>query len=115
MAIEVLVTAEFKGWWEGLSEEEQTSVAIVIELLEDFGVTLKFPHSSSITTSQKLRELRIQHAGQPYRVLYAFDPQRNAVLLLGGNKTGDDRWYEKNVTKAEKIFAAYLEETRQTE
>jgi hypothetical protein len=113
MAIEVLVTAEFKEWWDGLSEGEQTSVAIVIEMLEDFGVTLKFPHSSGITTSQKLRELRIQHAGQPYRVLYAFDPKRNAVLLLGGNKTGDDRWYETHVPKAEKLFAAYLEETGQ--
>lgn len=46
---------------------------------------LPFPYSS-IARSKKLRELRIQHAGQPHRVLYAFDPKRNAVLLLGGNK-----------------------------
>ena len=114
MVVEVLVTAEFRAWWEELSEQEQVSVGIVIELLEDHGVTLRFPHSSGITTSQKLRELRVQHAGQPYRVLYAFDPKRNAVLLLGGNKTGDDRWYETNVPKAEKLFAEYLKETEQS-
>jgi len=57
--------------------------------------------------------LRIQHAGQPYRVLYAFDPSRNAVLLLGGKKTDQERWYEKNIPVAEQIFDAYLRETGQ--
>jgi len=51
-----------------------------------------------------MRELRIQHAGRPYRVLYAFDPRRVAILLLGGDKTGDDRWYEKHVALADKIM-----------
>ncbi|HEY0264041.1 MAG TPA: type II toxin-antitoxin system RelE/ParE family toxin [Granulicella sp.] len=68
-----------------------------------------------MTSSAKLRELWIQHAGQPYRVLYAFDPKRNAVLLLGGNKTGDDRWYDTHVPKAEKLLMAYLKESGQRE
>jgi len=42
-----------------------------------------------------MRELRVQHQGRPYRVLYIFAPRRVALLLLGGDKTGDDRWYEK--------------------
>jgi hypothetical protein len=41
-----------------------------------------------------MRELRVQHQGRPYRVLYAFDPRRAAILLIGGDKTGNDRWYE---------------------
>ena len=56
-----------------------------------------------------MRELRIQHAGRPYRVLYAFDPRRVAILLIGGDKTGDDRWYEKNVPIADKTYEAHLE------
>lgn len=60
-----------------------------------------------------MRELRIQHGGEPYRVLYIFDPRRNAVLLIGGNKTGDDRWYEVYVPKADKICRQYLRETGQ--
>jgi hypothetical protein len=55
-----------------------------------------------------MRELRIQHAGRPYRILYAFDPIRQAVLLMGGDKTGDDRWYEKAIRLADKLFAEYL-------
>jgi hypothetical protein len=88
-------------------------VGLAVEMLEEFGVLLGFPQSSSIHGSKKLRELRIQYAGEPYRVLYAFDPERNAVLLLGGRKTGKGRWYETNVPRAERIFADYLKETRQ--
>ncbi len=115
MATEVIITAEFENWWDGLAIEEQKSVAVVVAMLEERGVTLPFPYSSGITGSTKLRELRVQHAGKPYRVLYAFDPKRNAVLLLGGNKTGDDRWYDTHVPKAEKLFTAYLKESGQSE
>ena len=48
-----------------------------------------------------MRELRIQHEGRPYRVLYAFDPRRSAILVLGGDKTGNDRWYEEQVPVAD--------------
>jgi hypothetical protein len=46
----------------------------------------------------------------PTRVLYIFDPRRVALLLLGGDKTGDDRWYEKNVPLADQIYDNYLAE-----
>ena len=57
-----------------------------------------------------MRELRIQHQGRPLRVLYAFDPIRNAVLLLGGEKTGDPRWYEREVPKADRLLDTYLKD-----
>ncbi len=57
-----------------------------------------------------MRELRVQHQGRPYRVLYIFDPRRVALLLLGGDKTGDDRWYEKNVSLADRLYDHYLAE-----
>ena len=56
-----------------------------------------------------MRELRIQHQGRPYRVLYAFDPRRVAILLLGGDKTGNDRWYEKFVPEADRRYDEHLE------
>jgi hypothetical protein len=115
MATEVIITADFETWWDGLAIEEQKSVAVVVAMLEERGPTLPFPYSSGITGSTKLRELRIQHAGKPYRILYAFDPKRNAILLLGGKKTGTGRWYEKHVPKAEKLLTAYLKETGQAE
>ena len=86
-------TDEFGAWWNSLTETEQESVDVSVRLLEAMGPQLPFPHSSSVKTSKygQMRELRIQHAGRPYRVLYAFDPRRAAILLIGGDKTGNDR------------------------
>jgi len=57
-----------------------------------------------------MRELRVQHQGRPYRVLYVFDPRRVAILLLGGDKAGDDRWYQRNVPLADRLYDNYLAE-----
>lgn len=112
MAWEVEVTEEFKAWWNGLNEAEQVSVSTAVGLLIEEGPNLSFPHSSKINASRHsaMRELRVQHQGRPYRVLYIFDPRRTAILLLGGDKTGDDRWYEKNVPYADRIYEQYLKE-----
>ena len=87
--VEVVVTDEFAAWYEPLTLEEQESIERVVDRLVELGVALGFPYSSQIKGSPiGLRELRIQHQGRPYRVLYAFDPKRQAVLLVGGDKTG---------------------------
>ena len=106
MSWEVEYTDEFGAWWEALTDAEQTSIAAVVGLLEDEGAQLGYPHSSGITSSRHrhMRELRIRHQGRPYRVLYAFDPRRAAILLLGGDKTGNDRWYEEFVPVADKLY-----------
>lgn len=114
MAWEIEVTDEFNAWWDGLSEDEQKSVGTAVELLAESGPSLQSPRSTKITTSRHagMRELRIQHQGHPYRVLYIFDPRRVGILLLGGDKTGDDRWYEKNVPLADRIYDELLQEIR---
>lgn len=111
MTWDVEYTDEFGDWWHGLSEAEQESVAHSIGLLEALGPNLGYPHSSGINGSKHshMRELRIQHMGEPYRVLYAFDPVRNAVLLIGGNKAGDDRWYDRFIPVADRLYDDHLE------
>jgi len=83
MKWEIEYTDEFGQWWDGLTEGEQESVRATVKMLANFGPQLRFPHSSDITTSRhgNMRELRIQHRGRPYRILYAFDPRRCAILL----------------------------------
>jgi hypothetical protein len=109
---EVVFTDEFENWWNGLSEAEQISVNATVLLLESQGVALGYPHSSKISASRHshMRELRIQHEGRPYRVLYAFDPKREALLLIGGDKTGNDRWYEVFVPIADRLYEEHLKE-----
>jgi hypothetical protein len=57
-----------------------------------------------------MRELRIQHEGRPYRVLYAFDPRRVGILLLGGDKTGNPRGYQEYIPKADELYRRHLRE-----
>lgn len=110
MAWEVEFTDEFGDWWNSLSETEQEDIAASVGILQEKGATLGFPHSSGIAASKHggMRELRIQHQGRPYRVLYAFDPRRAAILLIGGDKTGNNRWYEEFVPVADKLFDKHL-------
>jgi hypothetical protein len=103
-------TDEFGVWWDRLSAAEQESVAASVGLLERLGPDLPFPHSSGVVGSRHrhMRELRIQHRGRPLRVLYAFDPRRVALLLVGGDKTGDHRWYDVFVPVADRIYSAHI-------
>jgi hypothetical protein len=116
MAWEVEFTDEFGTWWNGLSEELQITIRAKVLLLESHGPALSRPHADVIHGSHypNMKELRAQHNGRPYRVLFIFDPKRIAVLLIGGDKTGNDRWYDEYVPKAERIYASYLEETGQS-
>lgn len=79
MAWEVEFCAEFEAWWNALTISEQDSVDFTVSLLQKAGPILRMPHSSGIEMSRHahMRELRIQHVGRPYRVLYAFDPPSN--------------------------------------
>ncbi|HEY4079089.1 MAG TPA: type II toxin-antitoxin system RelE/ParE family toxin [Burkholderiaceae bacterium] len=108
---EVEYTDELGLWWAELTEAEQESIDASVRLLGAKGPNLGFPHSSEIEGSKHahMRELRVQHAGRPYRILYAFDPRRNALLLIGGDKTGDKRWYEVHVPIADKLYDTHLE------
>lgn len=112
MAYEVEYTDEFDVWWDGLDADEQESVRAGVEKLMKFGPFLEFPDSSGIHGSRhgRMRELRVQHRGRPYRVLYAFDPRRVAILLIGGDKKGDDRWYRRFVPIADDLYDQHLRE-----
>jgi hypothetical protein len=103
-------TDEFGEWWETLIPEEQEDVSAYVILLQRAGPALRYPYSSAIQSSRysHMRELRVQHAGRPYRVLYAFDPLRSAILLIGGDKTGNDRWYETFVPIADRLYDEHL-------
>lgn len=84
----------------------------MVTLLIEAGPALGHPYSSGIKGSKftHMRELRVQHHGRPYRILYAFDPRRVALMLLGGDKTGDDRWYAKAIPEADRLYAKHLKE-----
>jgi len=83
-------TDHFEEWWNGLDSAEQEEVAAKVGLLEECGPA----------------------SGRPYRILFAFDPRRSAILLIGGDKTGRDRWYEEYVPRADRLYDQHLETLR---
>lgn len=114
MAWTVEYTDEFGAWWMELSETQQDRIAATVKLLEEKGPSLAFPFSSGINGSrhEHMRELRVQSRGNPLRIFYAFDPRRTAILLIGGDKTGQGRFYEEMVPLADALYDTHLEELR---
>jgi len=112
VATEVIITNQFEQWFNSLTVAGQDAIIRVVTLLEDHGVALTAPYTSAIKGSKlPLRELRVQHMGEPYRILYLFDPVRRAVLLVGGNKVGlGNQWYRSAIRQAENLYAIYLTE-----
>lgn len=94
-----------------LSEDEQADVNAKVILLQKLGPSLPRPHADLIHSSRhtNMKELRIKHSGRPHRVLFAFDPRRRAILLIGGDKTGNDRWYEEFAPIADGLYDQHLE------
>ena len=112
---EVEYTDEFEEWWDSLNEEEQDVIDRSVGLLENQGPSLKFPYSSDVKQSRhgSMRELRSQCKGHPLRTFYVFDPRRTAILLIGGDKTGNDNFYNEMVPKVDKIYDEYLKEIQE--
>ena len=115
MSWAVEYTDEFGAWYEGLIEPIQDAIDRAVHLLEARRPDLPFPHSSGLSGSRRphLRELRVQSRGDPLRVFYAFDPRRTAILLIGGSRTGDDRFYQRMMPLADRLYDTYLAEIRQ--
>jgi len=105
-------TDEFAVWFGSLSPEDQDAVDFSVGLLIELGPNLQRPHADTVHQSlfKNMRELRSQSHGNPLRTFYVFDPRRTAILLIGGDKTGDDRFYERLVPKADALYQEYLNE-----
>ena len=111
--VDVVTTDEFLDWYENLDDVDAGRVFSSVEVLRAHGTQLSFPHSSKIGgTTVALFELRVQSRGRPLRIFYAFDPARDAVLIIGGDKgsEGDRRFYARMIPVAETIWAEYLAE-----
>ena len=111
----IIYRSPYRAWFGKCGEELQNEILAHLEVLKTVGPNLGRPRVDHIKGSahQNMKELRVQFKGDPVRILFAFDPDRRAVLLLGGTKTGDDRWYRKHVPLADQDFTLHLQEMQQ--
>jgi hypothetical protein len=108
----VFYTDEYGEWFATLTQEEKETTDHVVGLLEEFGLRLGSPYSSDVEGSEPyaFRELRPKKGQSPLRVIYAFDPSRDAVLIIGGDKGKESKFYERIIQKAKTIWKEYLAE-----
>jgi hypothetical protein len=113
MAWEVEYTREFEEWWETLTEQQQHDLDQRVRLLEQKGPQLKRPVVGIVKASRykNMKEIIYYSDNAHLRVLFIFDPRTHAVLLLGGDKTGEwEKWYQRAIPEAERIYGEYLNE-----
>jgi hypothetical protein len=108
---EVLFDEDFNIWFDDAERGLRLAIVASIEVLRQLGPNLGRPRVDSVKGSDfsNMKEMRIQYHGDPWRILFAFDPRRRAILLVGGNKKGDARWYESNILIADRRFKRHLE------
>lgn len=108
----IIYRPRYEVWFSKCAEGLQNEILAHLEVLKAMGPTLGRPRVDHIKGSkhQNMKEMRVQFNGDPVRILFAFDPKRRAVLLLGGAKTGDEQWYRRNVPIADREFDAHLAE-----
>lgn len=115
---EVILLAEVEDWYLDLCQQDPDTASRVeqaIEMLSDEGPTLGRPYVDKIAGSRihNLKELRPTRSETHIRVLFVFDPLRQAILLVGGDKAGDwKRWYELNIPIAERRYDAWCDQQR---
>jgi hypothetical protein len=113
MTWEVVFSEQIADWISELDLVTRTEVYSSIRLLEEFGPQLDRPYVGKIAGSKlrNMKELRpLSNSSAAVRVLFAFDPERKAILLVAGDKTGQwKKWYKKHIPLAEEIYSRYRE------
>lgn len=108
----VVFDDEFQAEFDGFDEDVQDKILARAGLLEQFGPQLPRPYADTLAGSSyaNVKELRVPIGKQAWRVAYAFDPKRRAILLCAGNKDGENQktFYERLIATADKRFAKYL-------
>ncbi len=109
----IVETEEYADWFTGLDSNAQDDIRAKVGVLRLVGPSLGRPQVDSVKGSQfsNMKELRVKSKRRPFRIFFAFDPKRQAVLLIGGNKAGagDKTFYKTMIPIADKLFSEYLE------
>jgi hypothetical protein len=107
-------TDEISGWMKELDDDAKEMILKALFILKEIGPSLGRPYVDSVKGSkhQNMKELRVQSKQRLFRILFAFDPIRSAILLIGGDKRGDRRFYQKMIPVADKLYDVYLEKLR---
>jgi len=110
---EVEYTDQFGLWWDSLTADDQRRIEAAVEVLQERGPGLGRPWVDTLQGSRHPNMKELRPRGGHLRILFAFDPRRAAILLLGGDKTGQwSSWYEQAIPQADDLYDEHLRELR---
>jgi hypothetical protein len=113
---QLATTDVFDEWFAELREDGQAELIAKVELLKLLGPKLARPHADTLNGSKhaNMKELRADTADKVLRVAFAFDPERNGILLVAGDKSGASqrRFYKQLIAKADELFDVHLEQLK---
>ena len=109
-------TKTVADWVKELDADAKEAIVTSLRILRGIGPSLGRPQVDVIIDSKhkNMKELRIQNKQRLFRILFAFDPDRKAILLIGGDKRGDKRFYERMIPLADALFDEHLAKRRKT-
>lgn len=111
MEWEVEMTEQAEAWFLGLDQRDRRRIAEAVDALVMRGPSLGRPIVDRVRGSRHRNMKELRSIGGHLRALFAFDPRRTAIVLLGGDKAGDwTGWYERNIPRADDLYDAYLVE-----
>ena len=115
---EIFTSSNFDAWFEKQSDDCKAAIFAKIYLLREYGPNLGRPYADTLKGSKKfrnLKELRVQTEEHVFRIAFVFDPERNGILLTGGDKRGknEKKFYKDLVSEAEKVYIGYLEKKKE--
>lgn len=106
---EITFTAEAQRWYDGLTDGDTERISGAIDRLARLGPAMGRPRADSIAHSRHHNMKELRSSGGHLRVLFAFDRQRRAVLLVGGDKAGNWKgWYQRSIPRAERLYEQHL-------
>lgn len=109
---QIIPSDTFNNWFDTLDDKPKENILASLLLLQRKGPHLQRPYADTVKASKisNMKELRVQSQGNPFRIFYAFDPDRNAIVLCGGNKKGNDKqFYRQMISLADKLYTDYLD------
>ncbi len=106
----ILRTNEILSWIKDLDGNAKEAVLKSLLILREIGPSLGRPHVDSVKGSKysNMKELRVQNKSRVFRIFFVFDPERNAILLIGGDKRGVKKFYENMIDKADELYCRHL-------
>lgn len=111
---EIERTDQLAEWINALDEDAREAILKNLIILKEIGPQLGRPYVDTIKQSRhkNMKELRTQNKMRLFRIFFTFDLERRAILLIGGDKRGDKRFYEKMIPIADDLYDEHIKSRR---